>query len=57
MMPLEMFVGWPEPLEVFRFQDIAAEELGAITLQQKTVPEALDAVDERMQPILDETEM
>ena len=54
MMDLEMFVARPEPLEVFRFRDISAEELGAIKLKTKPVAEALDSFSTRMQPILDE---
>jgi ABC-type glycerol-3-phosphate transport system substrate-binding protein len=55
MMDLDMFVARPEPLEVFRFRDISGEELDAIRLAEKTVPEALDSFQARMQPILDES--
>ena len=56
MMDPEMFSLRPEPLEVFKFRDIAGEELDAIRLQVKTVEGGLQSVKDRMDPILVETE-
>jgi ABC-type glycerol-3-phosphate transport system substrate-binding protein len=57
MMDSKMFVGRPEPLEVFRFNDIAAEELSAIRLKKKSLSEGLQTIKDKVEPILAQTEV
>ena len=57
LLDADMYSIRPEPLEVFKFRDIVAEELGAIRLQVKTVEGGLQSIKDRMDPILAETEI
>jgi ABC-type glycerol-3-phosphate transport system substrate-binding protein len=57
MMAPEMFVGRPEPLEVFKFNDIAGEELSAIRLKKKSLSEGLGTIKDKVEPILAQTEV